>query len=251
LLQSLEKSRIRKSLGMTAIEGEKEIEMAMAAGTDLKSLFFNRDIALQSFLTDIVRKYPDIELISLSKELFGRLSYRETTGGMIAIAACHENRLTDIRLGANPLILVIEAVEKPGNLGAMLRTADAAGVDAVICCRLATDIYNPNIIRSSLGTVFTVPLAIASNEETMRWLKQNRVHTYCTNLNEAQEYHLQDYTIPTAIVMGTEATGVSEEWINFAEKSIKIPMLGKIDSMNVSVATAIVIYEARRQRLME
>jgi TrmH family RNA methyltransferase len=152
-------------------------------------------------------------------------------------------------LPENPLVLIIEGVEKPGNLGAILRTADAAKIDAVICCEMATDLYNPNVIRASLGTVFTVPIAISNNKETMQWLKDNNITTFCTNLHKANEYHVQDYKKPCAIVVGTESTGVSDEWINFSETNIKIPMLGHIDSMNVSVAAAIIIFEAKRQRL--
>lgn len=223
--------------------------MAMGAGMEFTTLFFQKEIADQDLIHQIAKKYPGIELITLSKDLFAKISYRETTGGMIALVKTKANGLSEIKLPKNPLVLIIEAVEKPGNLGAILRTADAANVDAVICCHLPTDIYNPNIIRSSLGTVFTVPLAIADNRETMQWLKLNKIQTFCTNLEKAKEYHLQDYTGATAIVLGTEATGVSKDWIEFADANIKIPMLGKIDSMNVSVATAIIIYEARRQRL--
>jgi TrmH family RNA methyltransferase len=251
LLQSLEKSKIRRSTGLAAIEGEKEIEMAMNSGMLIQSIFFQREIADEQFIKRLEQQYPDLELIALSKDLFAKISYRETTGGMIALAKAGIKDLKDIRLPQNPLVLVIEAVEKPGNLGAILRTADAAGVDAVICCHLPTDIYNPNIIRSSLGTVFSVPLAVADNAGTMEWLRKNKIKTYCTNLHEAKEYHLHDYTGAIAIVMGTEATGASEEWIAFSDENIKIPMLGKIDSMNVSVATAIMVYEARRQRLMK
>ncbi len=225
--------------------------MAMDSALVIQSLFFLKEIADEKLIEKLGKKYPDLELIALSKDLFAKISYRETTGGMIALAKAGIKDLKDIRLPKNPLVLVIEAVEKPGNLGAILRTADAAGIDAVICCHLPTDIYNPNIIRSSLGTVFSVPLAIAENSETMEWLRKNKVKTYCTNLHEAKEYHLHDYTGATAIVMGTEATGASKEWIEFSDENIKIPMLGKIDSMNVSVATAIMVYEARRQRLMK
>jgi TrmH family RNA methyltransferase len=249
LLQSLEKSKTRKSLGITAIEGEKEIQMAMSANVPIETLFFQNDIANTTFLNQIEKQYPNIEFLALTKELFSKISYRETTGGLIAIARTKKNQLKDLLMPQNPLILIIEGVEKPGNLGAMLRTADAAKVDAVICCEMATDLNNPNVIRASLGTVFTVPIAISNNKETMLWLKENNIATFCTNLHKAKEYHLQDYKKACAIVVGTEATGVSEEWINFSETNIKIPMLGQIDSMNVSVAAAIIIFEAKRQRL--
>lgn len=247
-MQSLEKAKFRKSLGITAIEGEKEIEMAMSAKISLETLFFQNDIVNTEFLNQIKKQYPKIELLALTKDLFSKISYRETTGGLIAIAKTKKNQLMDLSLPQNPIILIIEGVEKPGNLGAILRTADAAKVDAVICCEIPTDLYNPNVIRASLGTVFTVPIAVSNNIETMQWLKSNQIKTYCTNLHKAKDYHLQNYKGPCAIVLGTEATGVSDEWINFSETNIKIPMLGKIDSMNVSVAAAIVVYEAKRQR---
>ncbi|MES2618789.1 MAG: RNA methyltransferase [Bacteroidota bacterium] len=248
-MQSLEKSKTRKTLGITAVEGEKEIEMAMAAGMDFQMVFYQKEIADTSFLNQIDKQYPQVEFINLSRDLFAKLTYRETTGGMIAVIKTKTNLLKDLKLPENPLVLIIEAVEKPGNLGAILRTADAAKVDAVICCHLPTDIYNPNIIRASLGTVFTVPLATTGNDETMEWLKAKKITTYCTNLHKAEAYYQKDYNKGCAIVMGTEATGVSDAWIQFADANIKIPMLGKIDSMNVSVAAAIVVYEARRQRL--
>ena len=222
--------------------------MAMAANTPFETIFFLKEIANDEALKLIEKKYPQVEFISLSKELFAKISYRETTGGLMAIAKPPIKTLNELKLPKNPLVLIIEAVEKPGNLGAILRTADAAGVDAVICCNLPTDIYNPNVIRSSLGTVFTVPLAIANNTETMQWLKSNKINTYCSNLHKATNYFAQNYTKASAIVVGTESTGVSNEWIAFANANVKIPMLGKIDSMNVSVAAAIMLYEAVRQR---
>ena len=249
MLQSLEKSKTRKSLCITAIEGEKEIEMAASSNLKIETLFFLKDIANSLFINQIVKQYPNIELISLTKDLFSKISYRETTGGLIAIVKTKLNTLKELVLPENPLILIIEGVEKPGNLGAILRTADAAKIDAVICCEMPTDLYNPNVIRSSLGTVFTVPIAISNNKEAMQWLKDKNIATFCTNLHKAKEYHLQDFKKACAIVVGTEATGVSDEWINFSETNIKIPMLGQIDSMNVSVAAAIIIFEAKRQRL--
>jgi len=222
--------------------------MAIAAQVPFETIFYLKEIANPIFLRTIEKQYPNAEFISLSKELFAKITYRETTGGVMVIAKPKTTNLQDLKLPKNPFILIIEAVEKPGNLGAILRTADAANVDAVICCNLPSDIYNPNVIRSSLGTVFTVPLAIANNQETMRWLKQNKIKTYCSNLHKATNYFTQNYTKASAIVLGTEATGVSKEWINFADANVKIPMLGKIDSMNVSVAAAIMVYEAIRQR---
>jgi len=156
--------------------------------------------------------------------------------------------LEQIKLSKNPLVLILESVEKPGNLGALLRTADAAGVDAVIICDPQTDFYNPNVIRSSVGCVFTTPIASATSEDTIAWLKHNAITVYCTYLKAAKPYHETDYTGPCAIVMGTEATGLSDLWIKSSTNNIIIPMQGKIDSMNVSTAAAVVVFEAKRQR---
>jgi TrmH family RNA methyltransferase len=146
------------------------------------------------------------------------------------------------------LVLILEGVEKPGNLGAVLRTADAAAVDAVIICDPQTDFYNPNVIRSSVGCIFTNQLAAASSEETIEWLRKNNIAIFCTYLKASKSYHLTDFTQPSAIVMGTEATGLSDVWVKNSTANIIIPMLGKIDSMNVSNAAAVVVYEAMRQR---
>ena len=168
---------------------------------------------------------------------------------MIAVAEQKIHRLENIKLSTNPLLLILEAVEKPGNLGAVLRTADAAAVDAVIICDPQTDFYNPNVIRSSVGCVFTNQLAAVSSEEAIAWLKKNQIQIFCTSLQASKPYHLVDYTKPCAIVMGTESTGLSEIWTKNSNTNIIIPMRGKIDSMNVSNATAVVVFEALRQRM--
>lgn len=235
-------------LSLTAVEGLKEIEMAIEGNCQVEQIFFDESIADKPMLQRLGKAYPDAEVYSIGSDLFAKVSYRETTGGITAVVKTRTREPKDLNLGKKPLILIVEGVEKPGNLGAILRTADAAAIDAVICCQLPGDIYNPNIIRASLGTVFTVPLVVTDNETAMQWLKQNEVKTYCSNLHKAIDYFEQDYSGACAIVVGTEATGVSEAWQNFADANVKVPMLGKIDSMNVSVAAAIMLYEARRQR---
>jgi TrmH family RNA methyltransferase len=143
---------------------------------------------------------------------------------------------------------VLESVEKPGNLGAILRTADAAGLDSVIICDPQTDFYNPNVIRSSIGCIFTNQVASATSDETLAWLKKNNITPYSTYLKASRPYHAVDFTKPSAIVMGTESTGLSDTWITPDQNPIIIPMQGRIDSMNVSTAAAVVVFEARRQR---
>jgi TrmH family RNA methyltransferase len=166
----------------------------------------------------------------------------------LAVAEQKVHEITNIKLSASPLVLILESVEKPGNLGAILRTADAAGIDAVIICDPLTDFYNPNVIRSSIGCVFTTQIASATSEDTIQWLKKNGISIYCTYLKASKQYHLVDYKIPSAIVMGTESTGLSDLWVERSDANIIIPMHGKIDSMNVSTAAAVVVFEAKRQR---
>lgn len=247
-LQSLRNAKVRKADQCTAVEGEKEIEIALTAGVNFLSVFFVKSLHNPQLLQKIHKAFSKVELIELDENLFSKVSYRESTGGMIAIVESKIQTPYDLNLPENPLVLVVEGVEKPGNLGAILRTADAVKADAVIACQLPSDLYNPNVIRASLGTIFSVPVAIADNAVAMKWLKENKIKTFCSNLHQAVDYFSQNYTGPTAIVVGTEADGVTQAWIDFADANVKIPMLGIIDSMNVSVAAAIMLYEARRQR---
>jgi TrmH family RNA methyltransferase len=245
-LLALEKPRERKKQQLFVIEGLKEIGMALEAGYKIGNLFFCEEIiSVQDLPKNLSRER---QLIPVSKEVFDKIAIRENSGGVIALAEMRTNKLEQLNLKANPLLLIIESVEKPGNLGALLRTADAAGVDAVICCDSQTDFYNPNVIRSSIGCVFTNQVATASSEETIEWLKKNDIHIYSTYLEAAKPYYEINFNTPSAIVMGTEATGISDVWIRHSDANIIIPMQGKIDSMNVSTAAAVVVFEARRQR---
>jgi TrmH family RNA methyltransferase len=245
-LLALEKPRERRKQGLFIIEGKKEIGMALDAGYKIGNLFFCEDIIRASELESLGGS--DKLLVPVSKEVFDKIAVRENSGGVLAVAEQKAHRLEQLKISSNPLILILEGVEKPGNLGAILRTADAAGVDAVIICDPQTDFYNPNVIRSSIGCVFTKQLASATSAETIDWLKQKNVNIYCTYLQASKPYHTIDYTKPSAIVMGTESTGLSEIWVKNADANIIIPMQGKIDSMNVSTAAAVVVFEAKRQR---
>jgi TrmH family RNA methyltransferase len=245
-LLALEKPRERKKQCLFIVEGKKEIGMALQAGYRIGNIFFCEElITIQELGADLIE---DKLLIPVSREVFNKIAVRENSGGAIAVAEMKPHRLADIRLKPTPLVLVLESVEKPGNLGALLRTADAAGADAVIICDPQTDFYNPNVIRSSVGCIFTTPVASASSEDTLNWLKQHHVRVFCTSLKAAKPYHEIDFTIPAAIVMGTEATGLSESWLQSADANIIIPMQGHADSMNVSTAAAVVMFEACRQR---
>jgi TrmH family RNA methyltransferase len=243
---ALERARDRKVQNSFLIEGIKELGLAIENGYKINSVFFCPTITGLPEVQTIVKN--DSLLVPVDENVFSKIAYRESTGGVIALAEQKKHSLRDIKLSANPLLIVLESVEKPGNLGAVLRTADAAGIEAVIICDHLTDFYNPNVIRSSIGCVFSNQLASASSDETIDWLKMNQIAIFCTHLAASKPYHEVDYTKPCAIIMGTESTGLSERWLNNSTQNIIIPMQGKIDSLNVSTAAAVVIFEATRQR---
>lgn len=245
-LLSLEKPRERRRQQLFIIEGKKEIEMALQAGYTIGNLFYCLDLVPEISLKSL--GIDNKLLVPVTQEVFDKIAMRENSGGVIAVAQMKTHRLEDIPLSKNPLVLVLESVEKPGNLGAILRTSDAAGVDAVIICDPQTDFYNPNVVRSSLGCLFAKPIASATSEDTIAWLKNHHLNIYCTYLKASRPYGEVDFTSPSAIVMGTEATGLSDVWVNNSTANIIIPMQGKIDSMNVSTAAAVVVFEAVRQR---
>ena len=187
-------------------------------------------------------------IIEVSREVYDKVAYRGGTEGVIAEMKARERRLEDLDLPRNPLIMVLEAVEKPGNLGAVLRSADAAGADAVIICDPLTDLYNPNLIRASIGAVFTVPVAVCTSEEAIAWLKGHGIRILTAQLQDSSLYYDCDMRCATALVMGTESTGLTAQWREAADAHIRIPMLGELDSLNVSVSAAILLFEAVRQR---
>ncbi|WP_299890600.1 RNA methyltransferase [uncultured Lacinutrix sp.] len=242
-----EKSRERKKNGQFIIEGEREILLAIKGSYKIKTLLYFPELFSFERLNNLINN--DTEIIEITKDVYTKIAYRETTEGIIAITKTKENTINSLSFKTEtPLILIAEAPEKPGNIGAILRTADAANIDAVIIANPKTDLYNPNIIRSSVGCVFTNQIAIGKTEEIITFLKQKSINIYSAILQESKAYHEQDYTKATAIIVGTEATGLSNEWREAAKQNIKIPMQGAIDSMNVSVAAGILIFEAKRQR---
>ena len=190
----------------------------------------------------------EAKVFQVSRNVYEKIAYREGTEGIIAEMKYRERKLEDIKLSENPLVIVLESVEKPGNLGAVLRSADAAGADAVIICDPLTDLYNPNLIRASIGAIFSRQVAAASSEETIAWLKKNNIQILTAQLQDSSLYYDTPMTGPTAIVMGTESTGLTDIWREAADKHIRIPMLGALDSLNVSVSAAILLFEAVRQR---
>lgn len=242
-----DKSRERKKSGTFIIEGIREIELAIKGNYQIKTILFYPELIVETQIPKT--KSHSVSLIEVNKDVYQKIAYRETTEGIVAIAENKTNVIENLTFNKeNPLILIAEAPEKPGNIGAILRTADAANVDAVIIANPKTDLYNPNIIRSSVGCVFTNQIATGSTQEIIDFLKDNDINIYAAILQESVAYHTQDFTKPTAIVVGTEATGLSQEWRNHATQNIIIPMQGAIDSMNVSVAAGILVFEAKRQR---
>ena len=241
-----EKAKARKQSGTFLIEGQREISLAIKSGFEIKTVLFMPELISEVEISNLTKK--PIELIEISKEVYQKLAYRDTTEGVLAVAKTKSMQLADLKLSKNPLILVAEAPEKPGNIGALLRTADAANLDAVIIANPKSDLYNPNIVRSSVGCLFTNQIATGTTAEIIAFLKERKINIYCATLQNSTSYHTQDYTIPTALIVGTEATGLTKEWRNAATQNIIIPMQGEIDSMNVSVAAAILIFEAKRQR---
>ena len=225
-----QKSSLRREERLFVVEGQREIEHCVACGYEIVEVF---------------RKGENV-----TPQVYEKMAYRESTEGIIAIAKCKEHNLSNLSIQSNrsPLIIVLERVEKPGNLGAILRTAEAAGVDAVIVCDPLTDLYNPNLIRASIGGVFSVPTVVCTSEECIGFLKANKINILTAQLQDSYEYYDYDMTAATAIVMGTESTGLTQKWREAADAHIRIPMLGRLDSLNVSVSAAILIYEAVRQR---
>ena len=240
------KSKERRAQDLFVIEGIREIQLAIAGSYSLEVVYICPELfsaPLPKFISENSK-----ELVEVTPPVFQKIAYREHSDGIIALSKPKPHTLSELKLPVNPFIIVLEAVEKPGNLGAILRTADAAQADAVIVCDLSTDVYNPNVIRSSLGCVFTVPLAVSTNAETLSFLREKQVRIFAAELQASRWYHETDFTQACALVMGTEANGLSHFWIDNADVRIKIPMRGKIDSLNVSVSTAVLTFEAMKQR---
>jgi TrmH family RNA methyltransferase len=249
-LIKLERSGHRAEFGLFTIEGKKEILLCAEAGFEITELYYCPEIA-HDFSLGQSPLFKGAQLIEITLPVFEKIAYRESRDGYFAVAKTKYKTLDQLHLSKTPLIIILEAVEKPGNLGAILRSADAAQVDAVIVCDKKTDIFNPNAIRSSLGCIFTNQVVCCSNDECLAWLKEKGIHTYAAALTATEFYHVQDYKKPTAFVFGTEADGLTDFWLKKAEKQIKIPMRGKIDSLNVSGSCAIMVFEVGRQRGFE
>lgn len=245
LFKLVDNNRFRRQQGVIVVEGLKEIVMALQAGLVLEEIYFHRDSS-ESIRNQIGVKS---HVFVLSPGLFDKVTYRESTSQALAVFKSSSRQLSDLTLSDCPLIIILEELEKPGNLGAILRTADAAGVDAVLLDSTSIDCGHPNVIRSSVGTVFSVPVVQASDEEILAFCKKNQIKIYAAALQDAVPYTEVDLNVPAAIVMGAEDKGLRPFWREHASNRIFIPMLGVNDSLNVSVATGVLAYEAVRQRL--
>ena len=251
LLRLQQKSSERREQGLTIIEGHRELTVAHGAGVPITALFVCRELAGEARVGELRTLLGNSapEWFDVSKVVFEKVAYREGSDGVLALVQPPRRTLASLPLPAAPLLLVLESVEKPGNLGAILRTADAAQATAVVVCDPRTDLYNPNAIRASIGCSFTVPTVATTRAELLAWCREHAIRTYAAALTEvAVPYTTCDFCGPTALVMGTEADGLTPELMQACDQTIIIPMRGAIDSLNVSTATAILTFEALRQR---
>lgn len=272
LLTLVEKSKARSAAGLFVVEGQRELGHCLDAGFIPETLFICGDVmavqnnavngaktghlaeniegkdGLDALIAKAEALNPRLGVVQIPAFLYEKVAYRGSTEGIIAEVHSVPRSLEDLRLGERPLVMVLESVEKPGNLGAVLRSADAAGADAVIVCDPLTDIWNPNLIRSSVGAVFSVPVAVCTSADAIAFLKKRGIRIFTAQLQDSEWYYDTDMTGATALVMGTESTGLTQAWRDSADAHIKIPMLGRLDSLNVSVSAAVLLYEGVRQR---
>ena len=238
-----QRSQQRRSEQRIVVEGARELQHCINAGFKVESVFYCPT------LFDIEKlQVTDFEPVEVTPQVYEKIAYRGSTEGVIAIVEPRFLSLSHIDLGDAPLIVVLEGVEKPGNIGAVLRSADAAQATAVVVCDPLTDLYNPNLIRSSLGSIFTVPCVACSSLECIKFLKENNIKILTAQLQDSELYYHTPMRGATAIVMGTESTGLTQAWREAATAHIRIPMRGMLDSLNVSVSAAILLFEAVRQR---
>lgn len=272
LLTLVEKSKARSAAGLFVVEGQRELGHCLDAGFIPETLFICGEVmavqnnavngaktghlaeniegkdGLDALIAKAEALNPRLGVVQIPAFLYEKVAYRGSTEGIIAEVHSVPRSLENLRLGERPLVMVLESVEKPGNLGAVLRSADAAGADAVIVCDPLTDIWNPNLIRSSVGAVFSVPVAVCTSADAIAFLKKRGIRIFTAQLQDSEWYYDTDMTGATALVMGTESTGLTQAWRDSADAHIKIPMLGRLDSLNVSVSAAVLLYEAVRQR---
>lgn len=241
------KASARRQEGLCIVEGLKELEIAVQSGIQILEILIDQSFAEEFQTLPWINSNRDIYTCSAS--IMEKISIRDSKQTVLAIAKTINLKLDTVKLSTTPFVLILENIEKPGNIGALLRTSDAANVDAILCTQMQTDLYNPNVIRNSLGCIFSKQVVQCTNEEALDFCQKNEIRTYATFLHTDRSYYEHDFKLPTGIIFGTESTGISDFWIDHADHLIKIPMLGKIDSMNVSNSASILLYEVVRQRI--
>ncbi len=252
ILKLQQKASARKSAGLFVAEGRREVSLALAAGIQASHMLICPDIYMVDPAYPInLTAEENAPNIMVSRQVYNKLAYRKDVEGVILVGKTPHHVLEGLRLKKHPLLLVLEKVEKPGNLGAILRTSDAAGVDAVILTDPVTDIYNANVIRASMGCVFTLPVIECTARQAIDWLKKNHVSIYAAALQTETFYYGVEMRHATALVFGAENTGLNQAWRQAANQIIKIPMAGSIDSMNIAASAAILTFEAIRQRFAQ
>jgi TrmH family RNA methyltransferase len=242
--------RERDKTGLTLIDGVRETLRALAGGAAVDEVFVEPGVLSGPEASALLERLREdaIPVIELGRDAFEKLAYGDRLDGVVAVAQTPPRTLDELVLPPAPLLGVVEGVEKPGNLGAILRSADGAGVNAVIVADTATDLFNPNIIRASIGTVFALPVAVATSGEVLTWLREREIGIIAARLDGSVDYTQADYSGAVAMALGSEARGLSDPWGELARASVKLPMLGVADSLNVSASAAVLFYEALRQR---
>ncbi len=242
--------RHREKQGRILIDGARELSRAIDAGVRLIEVFVCEPLCTSDDARGVLAMLPECgaEILDVTERVFEKLTFGQRAEGVLGVAEMPRLTLEEITLPENALVAVLERVEKPGNLGAVLRSADGAGVSALIVADGRTDLYNPNAIRASLGTIFTMPVCSTTTAETLDWLRQQSLSICAARVDGSVPYTELDYRGPTAIVLGSEAEGLSDAWSGDDIRAIRLPMLGQADSLNVSVTAAVLFYEALRQR---
>lgn len=247
---ALRERKARDHEGLTIIDGVREFQMAVQAGVEVVEFYFCPPLMDKSDPQALMRlmSASNTRMVEVSSGIFEKINFGDRAEGITAVIRQPQKKLNDFKINKAPLLVIVEAVEKPGNLGAILRTCDAAGVDGLIVCDGRTDVYNPNVIRASLGAVFTVPVVVARNQDALNYLKDNGIKTAGTFPDARISFWQADFKSKSAVLLGSEQDGLSEFWREHADEQIQVPMQGAVNSLNVSITAALVIYEAMRQR---
>ncbi len=249
-LVKLRDRRSRDEAGVFLVEGYREIRRALEKNVVVKEFYFSPAWFLGENERALIERAAaaGAQLFELTKEAFAKVAYRERPDGLLAVAPQWRRSLADLALPEAAFVLVVESIEKPGNLGTILRSADAAGCDAVVVCDPVTDVFNPNVVRASTGVLFSVPLVVDESARVRQWLQERGIRAIATTPAAEKTYTDADFRGPVAIVMGSEQYGLSEFWLKHCDLAVRIPMAGQADSLNVAMATIITLFEAVRQR---